>query len=226
MTRAVQQWTQGGAQNGFLLKAESATGDSNLFKMNYVSEALNTASSGAYPFLLIQYRNTYGLEDYWTYTSMPAGRGGTASINNFNGNCVIVHPLLGIDGNRMPVSLSLVYNSAYLGTYQYTRVGNGWKLNYDIQLVNSSHLESYPGYLLDADGTKHYFYMEDGDTEAKDEDGLGYTLTSSGGYKIKDKDGNTMYFDDYNSSYNVFLTKIEDTNGNTLTIDRPHHKNH
>lgn len=60
----------------------------------------------------------------------------------------------------------------------------------------------YKYYLLDADGTEHYFYFKDANGNAtasgKDEDGLGYTLTDTGTgdakYVITDKDGGKMRF--------------------------------
>ncbi|MFR8331287.1 MAG: hypothetical protein ACLU9S_02050 [Oscillospiraceae bacterium] len=62
--------------------------------------------------------------------------------------------------------------------------------------------EGYKYYLLDADGTEHYFYFKDANGNAtasgKDEDGLGYTLTDTGTgdakYVITDKDGGKMQF--------------------------------
>ena len=53
-----------------------------------------------------------GYEDYWSFTDIAAGRGGTASVNNYNGNFIFSQPLTqDAGGNLMPVNISLVYNS-------------------------------------------------------------------------------------------------------------------
>ena len=63
------------------------------------------------PILEIKYFTANGLEDYWDYTSSSAGRAGTGNVQNYSGNLVWVHNDIGFDGNRMPVSISHIYNA-------------------------------------------------------------------------------------------------------------------
>ena len=64
------------------------------------------------PIMLISYRNMTGYEDYWSYTNITAGRGGSASVNNYNGNFIYTQPITQDNGgNLMPVDLSVIYNS-------------------------------------------------------------------------------------------------------------------
>ena len=63
------------------------------------------------PTLLITFRNNNGLESYWDYTASSAGRAGTGYVNNYTGNLVWVRSDIGFGGNRMPVSISHIYNA-------------------------------------------------------------------------------------------------------------------
>ena len=165
------------------------------------------------PALLIYFRNNNGLESYWDYTSASAGRAGTGYINNYTGNLVWVHNDIGFGGNRMPVSISHVYNAndAFEVTNDgnnsndsagnYFGLGTGWRTNFHQRLYqwNGNDLITY--YVWeDSDGTDHYF-TADNDGVIRDEDGLELTLTTNGSgttkYCIEDKNGNKSYFDTY-----------------------------
>lgn len=108
----------------------------------------------------------------------------------------------------MPVTISLVYNSNRDNSIYNARLGNGMQTNYNICLKDSNAdltEKGYKYYLIDADGTKHWFYFEKNASSGKDEDGLGYTLENieansdslcpEARYRITDKDKNKMYFD-------------------------------
>ncbi|MBP3336727.1 MAG: DNRLRE domain-containing protein [Ruminiclostridium sp.] len=158
------------------------------------------------PIMTVTYRNMSGYENYWSYTDLSAGRSGTASVNNYNGNFIFTQPLMQNGGNLMPVELALVYNSN--GTdAPYSVFQTNIQTNYHIYMrYDQSNAENgFKYYLNDADGTRHWFYFEDGNTSGKDEDGLGLTLYEiavgsdseepNAGYKIVDADENVMYFD-------------------------------
>lgn len=71
------------------------------------------------PQVTIDYVNNSGLEDYWTYHSQDIGRAGTGYINDYNGNFVLIHDDLDMNGNRMPISLNHVFNSNRTRTIGY-----------------------------------------------------------------------------------------------------------
>ncbi len=180
------------------------------------------------PILFVDYRNMSGYEDYWSYTGISAGRNGAVSVNNYNGNAVFAQPLtLGDGGNRMPVSLSLVYNSNGANA-PFTRFGMNFQTNFHIYLKKEDNKELYDKgyryYLNDADGTKHWFYFEKSDsTSGKDEDGLGYAIDiitvgsdktcENARFRITDDSDSKMYFDEKGK-----LVQINDTNGNFIKI--------
>ena len=219
-TNIVQKWYSGtSAQYGFCIKGNDT--NSGIYKARFVSDNFWNAdtNSGAYPCMTVIYRNTAGLEDYWSYTSMPAGRGGNLSVNNYNGNLVATHPLLGIDGTLMPVDIKLTYNSVYGNIAPgKSYAGLGWLLNYDISVSYSGNTAAlgYDYFYTDSDGTKHYFHKQS-DGSRKDEDGLGLSLvvSSDTGYTITDKSGISLIF---NTS--GWLTKIKNPNGNSVNIAR------
>ena len=218
ITKLVYSWYEGTSANyGIMLETQQT----NTHKVWFHSIEYKTYSTTR-PVLSVAYRNMSGFEDYWSYTSMPAGRNGTASVNNYNGNFVFTQPLTqDLGGNLMPVAISLVYNSNRDNSIYNARLGNGMQMNYNICLIQETGKlfnEGYKYYLIDADGTRHWFYFENNGNTGKDEDGLGYTLdcnennsdSSFGGakYRITDKDKNRMYFDEVGR-----ITKITNANG-------------
>ena len=153
------------------------------------------------PNVLITFRNNNGLESYWDYTTSSAGRAGTGYVNQYTGNLVWIRDDIGFGGNRMPVTISHVYN-ANDSTENLFGMGYGWRTNFNQRVYHWDEDTAYGDYYVweDSDGTDHYFLYESSKTY-KDEDGLELTLTTSGSgtekYCIKDKNGNASYFDTY-----------------------------
>ena len=156
-----------------------------------------------YPSGIFCYRNTWGLESYWSYHSQSAGRSGTGSINDFNGNLIYTHGDVSTSGSRLPVSVSHVYNSS--DRSNDWKFGCGWRLNVTQRMEESGlpavNGKEFPYVYTDEDGTKHYFY-KDGDIY-KDEDGLGLELRVLNPsdnyikYVLTAKDKSVMRFDDW-----------------------------
>ena len=214
ITKIAQKWATGESTNyGILLAGQNLPTTERYMRFYDSDNSLRNSD----PCFTYTYRDTKGIEDYWTYTTMTAGHSGTAAVNNFNGNLVVTQNITGISGSRMPVSIAAVYDSGRR-TINSCNMGNGWKINYDMRICTSI-LEGFPYYLIDSDGTEHYFYGETTDTEWEDEDGLGYTLkkdssVSENGYLITDKAKNKSYFRSDGK-----LVKMVDTLGNNITIN-------
>lgn len=159
VTDIARGWYETGVNTGMMFRAsEAVEGVSYDHWSQFYS-----SDYGAYePELTLEYRNASGLEDYWDYTSASAGRAGTGYVNAFNGNLVWVRNLMGFDGNRMPVSIDLVYNSSdkdAIGPGEDSDVnfgvGYGWRTNYNQRV-----------YALD--GTDYYVW-EDADDRIRPE---------------------------------------------------------
>lgn len=211
ITRLVKRWYREGSNYGLMLKDELELGGYTEF----LSADCHDGYQDMRPRIDISYVNYSGLEDYWSYHSQEAGRAGTVHVNDYNGNLVLVRPTVSTGGNRMPLSLSLVYNTNDAGTD--LGYGYGFRLNYHQTMgkVKIGDTEYYRH--TDGDGTIHYFYYDTEKKEWKDESGLELTLTVKEGdeepYTVKDKEKNLLVF-----GADGCLCRAEDPNGNVLSI--------
>ena len=200
ITDIVRDW-YASSNNGVMLKSpdsvENSTAENwkKFYTVDYSMLAPET-----WPWLTITFRNNNGLESYWDYTTSTAGRAGTGYINNYTGNLVWVRGDMGFGGNRMPVSISHVYNANDAGNNIFG-LGYGWRTNFNQRAYQWSVDGNY--YVWeDSDGTAHYFYYDSDIGKYRDEDGLELTMeVSSSGRVITDKYGNRSYFDSSNRLY-------------------------
>jgi len=212
ITKAAQSWQHGANNYGVMLRAdEYALRDNDCLFIFFSSDYSDNGISYR-PAFTYNYRDTTGLEDYWSYHSVSAGDAGVGYINDFSGNLTFVHQSASYANDRYSTAISHIYNSNDSqtgGAY-----GNGWRLN--IGEFGSETIESTSYYYYkDGDGTRHYFYNDNG--TYKDEDGLGYVYTaSSGSYaaQITNKNHDTMYFDS-----NGKLRRITDSNSNSIDFN-------
>ena len=225
ITETVRKWYSGAmANNGIALKMHEPTPQSTSWRNAYfTSSDYSSTPSSYYPYLYINYRNTDGLEGYNSYHSMEINGSGTVHINDYNGDVVYESPAIGwFTGERQNTSaFYLVYsnNAANSTSDMGYSFGKGMRLNVS-QRLRSSGIASYPYYLIDADGTKHYLYEDGTGTGVyKDEDGMDLTMTlmnvpgtpvnNEEYYLVTDKVGNRCEYDIWG-----YLRKETDTNGN------------
>ncbi len=192
-----------------------------------------TASLVTEPFIKITYRDVRGISGLYSYQTLDIGGHDTAYVNDFAGNLVYEHTDYTSIADVMDFSIGHVYNSvtAYYG-YNYVNttcanglysmqihtpkysnmyVGRGWKLN----LYESLYLDSSTGYLIynDASGMEYYFKPTDNGFE--DEDGLGITVTGTGGsYTMTCEDG----YSATKTFYNGMLYRITDEDENYIQL--------
>lgn len=218
VTRAVKRWySESEVPHAFCIRrSEITSGYAWLAIQGYES----TYRIG--PALSVYYRNTVGLEDYYSYQSHSIDRAGTGYIGDYTGQLTLAVTDVAAASTVCPVTISHIYNSAYcagqIGAtapgasgYSNMNVGQGWKLNIQQSVaVDDSNYLKY----MDADGTIHYFYKTATNTY-KDEDGLNLTITASGtNYTMTDRYGNISYFSGGLLSYS------QDANGNRITYNR------
>lgn len=219
ITRIVKEWYTTGANNGLMLKSN----DESVADAIFWSSDMHDEYTDSRPVIQYSYINNSGLEGYWTYHSQNVGRLGTGYINDYNGNLVFEQPLISDSGNRMPVNISLIYNSKQKNNTDSNGTvlgfGNGWRLNLSQRIVKvTSSGEEYYKY-IDSDGTEHYFKMDSESGKIKDLSGLDLTMElnySNGydnGYLIKDKKDNRYMFTE-----SGYLYKIQDTNNNEMRL--------
>ena len=218
ITRAVQEWVNGTPNYGILLRGVNLPSSGDRLARFYDSDNGVENSDPQYVFL---YRDTNGLEDYWSYHSHSVGIAGNGYLNDFNGNLVFLHDDASTVSDLMPVTVSHVYNSS--ASNEASRFGNGWRLNVmqTLEAVKSGSgvdPAQYPYVYTDGDGTKHYFYKDTSDgNKIKDEDGMGmeYSAYPNPTYDLKHqitlKDKTKLVF-----GTDSYLRRIIDTNGNTI----------
>ncbi len=237
ITKAVKGWYEGTiANNGIVIKqhVENGTMAENAACAYFWSEKYNEITE-AYPQIVINYRNNKGIESYWSYSTADVENAGTAYVNDYTGNLVLTNTLASISSERGSLAIQYVYNGYAAGT-KYTAksnnittsAGKGWSLNL-FQTVRPSSLygltgddaTNYPYVYTDGDGTEHYIYKDkDNGNKLVDEDGLGLTLTLSSTenwkYRISDKDGNRLYF---NQQGNLYSSQDANNNDIRATYD-------
>ncbi|MBQ1386764.1 MAG: hypothetical protein IIY75_08190, partial [Erysipelotrichales bacterium] len=173
-----------------------------------------------------------GLEGRWSTHAQYTDRSGTGYVNDFTGNLVFVTPLVNTTGNRMPVSVYLVYDGVRSGKESgyADKTGKGWKLNIqqkireilstDTGVLQTLYQNGYRYIYEDEDGTEHYFRLKEGSTTlCEDEEGMGLSIAKNDPvingerYILESDSGNRMSF---NGS--GLLYKAYDTNGQYSTI--------
>lgn len=115
ISNLVRKW-YGGENYGFALEANTST---------YIT--LYTSDHAYYkPYVTINYVSLAGLEDYLVYEDQDVGRAGVGHVSLYNGNLIFERQDTSSSGNRMPVSVSHVYNSCYRQVDAFG-AGAGWK---------------------------------------------------------------------------------------------------
>ena len=230
ITSLVNDWYNGTENYGLVLSSFTETTSSKYVK--FKSERLISSV----PSFKIVYRDTKGVEPYYSYFSSHADMAGSGQVNALTGNLAFIHSSLSTTDEIMPYTVSMTYNSCLGGQYYKSNyvitpiespsTGMGFKMSYDetIKQINQNEYDELFVW-ADADGTEHYFSWQDFKVANEtvrglcDEDGLGLYLEpeyndvandySIQGYMLSDEAGNKKHFDSAG-----YLDYIEDTNGN------------
>ncbi len=206
---------------GIVLDVASGTGSVQFHS------ALNASTA---PYIITEYRNMNGVEDYWSSSTHNVGVAGSGSINVANGNLTFAIPTLSTTDSLMPYTPTLVYNTLDLGNNIYSYLPSGYRLNINESIVKRNYVaengetKTYCTY-TDADGTVHAFFeVPNVIDKYVDEDGLQKTmLVSTDEVTITDDSGIIRTFTAHpmNSTYvfdQWYLTSITDKNGNTVSF--------
>ena len=193
----------------------------NLTNISHTVVYSSTKSgSGYWPILYVNYISHAGIEDWWQYEQMSAGRAGTVYADLFNGNMILAHADVAMTGNRMPVSISHFYNSCLSNLNPYG-CGYGWKTSAH-QKVEKRKIGDTNYYVwMDGDGTEHFFKVTSR-TPYNDEEGMGLKMTYNDSdsanrtITITDKSHNKMVFKRTSDAL-AWLVEVKDaTNKNSI----------
>lgn len=210
LTNLVKKWYSGSPNYGVLLKKFNENLEAYTNFIDFSSKTFDVKyESNVRPSLEITYRNDSGLENYMTYKSLDFTNG-SSHINLLNGNLTMCLKVNDTVGGKLPINLSLVYNTNDVLLQKNYGFGIGYRLNFfefiEEKVINNKKYILYS----DGDGTCHYFSLK-GD-EYIDEDGLNLTaIIIDAQYIIKDKNG-TQYIFTKLESTKWYLTKIIDEN--------------
>ena len=214
VTAMVKEWYRDGSNHGLLVKDLTELGGYT----EYLSSDNVVDWQDYRPYIAISYVNYSGLEDFWSYHTQDAGRAGETHVNDYNGNLIFVHPVLDTDGSRMPMDLSLTWNSNDKDTN--IGYGKGFRLSCHQKVEQKTIAGTVYYKHVEGDGTVHYFYYDTSDSSNNrwaDEMTKDLTLTvntsSADRYVITDKEGNRQVFNAAG-----YLVREEDANGNALVI--------
>ena len=177
------------------------------------------SSESAYPpVMYVNYVSHAGIEGWWQYESMGAGRAGTVYTDLFNGNMVLAHRDTVMTGNRNPVSVSHYYNSCLSHKNDYN-CGYGWKTDAHQKVEWRVHNNRQYFVWVDGDGTEHFFEVT-GSQPYSDSEGMELKLTYNSANAadryilIEDKGNNQMRFRVV-QDYLAWLVWTKDASGNT-----------
>ena len=123
------------------------------------------------PTLFINYASKNVYNDNQSYENVEMGGAGTGYVNLYTGNLLYAHSDVAVEGEKLPVNISHVYNGYFSGDHNITNVddivfndyhvGYGWKLNMQqyIKKLNSSNYSVDGDVILYVDGmgSEHYF---------------------------------------------------------------------
>ena len=176
------------------------------------------------PYLSVEYASLAGLEDYLTYDTVSAGKAGTGHVSLANGNLIFSHSDTVMNGARMPVSVTHVYNSCDADKNEFF-CGYGWRTNFH-QTLHKELLNEIIYYVYtDGDGTEHWFKPDENSGNYKDESGLSMELTVGNLTTIRDKGDNVLTFPLITATptitqptAKVLVTSIADACGNRITV--------
>ena len=195
---------------------------------NYVQLYGSTGSSSHRPVISITYDSSYGVNTSYRTNSHELGGFGQGSIDVQCGNLMFESDDFAWSGNRMPVTIKHLYNSA-LSSYKYTKntsiklnaadfsamnIGYGWKLNLMQSMISGTFVHegtSYSGYIYtNENGEETYFKYKSAYTY-EDVDGSEIIYNSSS--RTMTLGGETYSFDT-----NGRLVSIADEYGNKMTL--------
>lgn len=213
--------------------------ESNIIDDNNIVIYSSFYSIGSSPCIVITYESSYGINSSYRVHEHDLGAFGTGSVDLQCGNLMFELNDFSWLGNRMPISIKHLYNSAIAG-YDYTnnssiglniadysamKIGHGFKLNFMQSMlpISFTHEEKlHYGYVyIDENGTETYFKKSD-KCKCCDSNSHCYSLYEDivSGSMIYDPEKHTLSSDETRYIFDAAgkLIKIIDCNDNSIDI--------
>lgn len=108
VTPAAKEWYNSSNRKGALIFV-SENEDSQEVYASFVGHRWYDNS----PYFIVNYRNTVGIEDYYTYQTVSAARAGTVHISDYSSNITLINTDVSYSTEAISAEVSHVYNTAY-----------------------------------------------------------------------------------------------------------------
>lgn len=140
ITKPLNEWLSGEENNGFAIVSGDADFYS-LFFMNgvysYTNPSTNVTTTQKYSTVMcFDFVDMSGYNPVFNYHNQSSGRAGTGYVNDFTQHLSVIRDDLSIDGNIMPVTVGMIYDTATYAKVEalnYNSIlvyGNNWIPNY------------------------------------------------------------------------------------------------
>ncbi|MGE4273545.1 MAG: DNRLRE domain-containing protein [Desulfitobacterium sp.] len=205
VTNLVKNWYANPSQNHGVMFKYSDANETNYSRRTFHSmDWINpNGSQIGQPKLVITFmpKELLGITDYWHYTPDIFNGEGVGVVNVLNGNFVYDIPILDIDSHNNAFKLGMIYNSRSVYNNGW---GQGWAFSGQRKLILNSQNNVLE--YVDENGTRNYFaqYQTSSGTAWSAPEGTYLELTpttSPAGYKIKQPDQTSLYFDSSGRHY-------------------------
>ncbi len=194
ITKIFNEWFNGESNNGFAITAAE----------NTTAFLIINGGSGKTA-IIMDYVDIGGYDENLNYHSQSVGRAGTGYVNDFTQHLSVIRDDLSIDGNIMPVTVGMIYDSS---TYAKTAY-----LNYDSMLAYGNNwIPNYLRAFLNIDENQLAYYTETGST-------IDYTRST-------DENGEVAFTETYSDTYGAHGYEIKyhaatENEAEYFTIKRP-----
>ena len=176
----------------------------------YIEYSASTYAPSTAPKMVVNYVSHAGKAGWWQYEDQGIGRGGTASVDLFNGNLVYTHQDTAMNGNRMPVSIAHTYNSC-LSSSNEVGCGMGWRTSAHQSMYKTTISDVTYYVWTDGGGTEHWFEVS-GTSPYEDQEGMKLKLkVQTETVTIEDKGHNVMTFGKPSNETKKYIQKIKDS---------------
>ena len=184
LTSVMQGWYDGTRPNrGVAIRATASSSPDSIAYLK------NDFSLYDYPYFILNFQDTHGVESHFEYAVSAAGAAGSGYVNAFSGELTFLHDVFTTSDAVFPYTFGFSYRSGESDHRSEYHMGAGIRMYTDERILpfdnNSDSLLTLT--YTDADGTAHYFTRQSTDAPFVSEDGLKLTIEqTASGYTLTD----------------------------------------
>lgn len=236
ITKQIREWySNGDDYDAVVLEAFNTVGNRHIYIKD--STHLNQPK----PAITYIYKDYSGVDSNMSYHTFEVGQDTSVSVSDYLGNLLVTQNIFQGTGSRLPLSVSMTYNSLHQDELSESGLssGKGWHLSTNQYFQEAPATLASQGYdyiYTDSDGSKRFFRTDD-NISWFDDSGYGmeltldnqklylnkggitqeYELPSTGGKIISERDtyDNTIQ---YSYDNDGFLSSVSDGSGRSTSF--------